>query len=77
MIFNSFAHPCVVIDVLTDVWVGGIIKVLVDGEFSISMWVDVVIDPLSDVIIDIVSDIDVEMLTDVSVKVLIASVTAL
>ena len=48
MIFNSFAHPYVVFDVLTDVLNGYVISILVE-VFVINVRADVVIDTLSDV----------------------------
>ena len=38
VVFNRFLHPCVVIDVLADMWFEEGIKV-----FGMSMWTDVVI----------------------------------
>ena len=46
--FNRFTHPCVSIDVLADVWVEEVIKILFEG-FVINVWDDVVIDTLADV----------------------------
>ena len=48
MIFNRFSHRCVVIDVLSDVWVEEVIKVLVE-VFVVDVRADVVIDTLSGV----------------------------
>ena len=48
VIFNRFTHPCVVIDVLADVWVEYIFKVWVEA-FAINAWADSVVDTLSDV----------------------------
>ena len=78
MSFKKNSHPCVIIDVLTDVWVE---EVMVE-VCIINVWSDVVIDTLPgvsvDVIIDVVaSDIGVEVLTDVNVNVLLADMTAL
>ena len=81
MIFNRFTHPCVIIDVLADVWVEEIIKILV-GVFVINVWTGVVIDTLSgvsaEVIIDVVDcDIGVEALTAVNANVVVATMTDL
>ena len=40
-IFNSFTHPCTVIDVLSDVWTGVFINMLLD-EFAIGVRADAV-----------------------------------
>ena len=82
LIFSRFAHPCVVIDVLTDVQVEDVIEILLGGKFFINVWAEVVIETLSDkqvdVIIDVMSGIGVEMLTDeVNVNVLLAVTTDL
>ena len=75
MTFNTLTHPCVVIDVLSDVWVEEIIKELEEG-FVINVWADMVIGALSrvqvDITIDVVSDIGVEVMTDINVNVLVA-----
>ena len=79
MIFNISVRPCVVIDELADVWVKGLIKILV-GVFVINVWGDMMIDTLGvyvDVTIGVVSDIDVGVLTDVNANVLVTVVTAL
>ena len=78
MSFKKNSHPCVIIDVLTDVWVE---EVMVE-VCIINVWSDVVIDTLPgvsvDVIIDVLaSDIGVEVLIDVNVNVLLADMTAL
>ena len=74
MICNGFAQACVVIDVLTDVWVEEVIKIFA-GVFVINVRTAVVIDMFSaawlDVTIDVVSDIGVEVLTDVNTNVLV------
>ena len=49
MIFNRFVHPCVVIDVLTDVWVEEVIIKVFVAVFVVNVWSDAVIDMLSDV----------------------------
>ena len=73
-------YPCVIIDVLTDVWVGEIIGASV-GEFTINVWTGVVVGVLSgayvDVIIDVESDTGVEVLTDVNASVLVTAVPVL
>ena len=48
MTSNRLTHPCVVIDVLADVWVEDVIKILVEG-FVINVRADTVIGTLSDV----------------------------
>ena len=78
MSFKKNSHPCVIMDVLTDVWVE---EVMVE-VCIINVWSDVVIGTLPgvsvDVIIDVLaSDIGVEVLTDVNVNVLLADMTAL
>ena len=79
-IFNRFAHPCVVIDVLADAWVGKVMKVSVNMSV-INVRADVVIGTLSDVqvdvTIDVVSDIGVEVFTGVNVNVLAVALTSL
>ena len=74
--FNRFTYPCVIVDVLADVWVEEIREMLVGG-FVINVWADMVIGTLSTVYVDVtfddVSDIGVEVLTDVNTNVLIAA----
>ena len=48
MIFNIFVLPCVVIDELSDAWVGEVLKVLVE-TFDINVRAGVVVDTSSDV----------------------------
>ena len=48
MTSNRLTHPCVVIDVLADVWVGEVIKELAGG-FVINVRADTVIGTLSGV----------------------------
>ena len=80
MISKRILHRCVIIDVLTDVWVGEIIGASV-GEFTINVWTGVVVGVLSgayvDVIIDVESDTGVEVLTDVNASVLVTAVPVL
>ena len=80
MIFNRFTHPRLIIDVLTDVCVEEVTKILVGG-FVINVWDGMVIDTLSTVYVDVtfddVSDIGVEVLTDVDANVLGAVMTDL
>ena len=80
VIFNRIIHPCVIIDVLADVWVEEVVKVYVNMSV-INVWADVVIGTLSDVqvevTIDVVSDIGVEVLIDIHVNVLVAAMTTL
>ena len=67
MIFNRFAHPRVVIDVLADVWVEEVIKVFV-AVFVTNARAGVAIGTVSgDATIDIVSSIAVELLIGVFV----------
>ena len=79
MICNKTSYPCVIIDVLTDVWVEYVIKAAV-GVFTINVWTGGVIGTLSgvqaDVIIAVVSDIDVEILADVNANVLVVAAMA-
>ena len=67
-------------DVLTDVWVDKVIKVLV-GVFVMAVRDGVVIGTLSgvqvDVIMDVVFDIGVEVLTDANVNILGVAMAAL
>ena len=74
MIFKTDSHPCVMIEVLTDVWVAEVVKTGV-GVFAIIVRTDLVIGTLSgvqvDVIIDTVPDFGVEVLADVTANVLI------
>ena len=61
-IFNRFTNPCVIIDVLADVWVEEVIKVFV-AVFVTNARADMAIDKVSgDVTIGIVSSIAVELL---------------
>ena len=48
VISKTILYPCVIIDVLTDVWVGEVIEIAV-GEFVINVCTDVVINVLSGV----------------------------
>ena len=48
MIFNRFTHPCVIIDVLTDVWVEDVTRTLVK-VFPINVWADAVVGTLTGV----------------------------
>ena len=48
MSFNRFPHPCVVMDVLDDVWVDEVIEILF-GVFVMGVRDGVVIGTLSDV----------------------------
>ena len=71
MIFKRFAHPCVVIDLLADVW----------GDFVfMNTPTDVMIDTLSgakvDSTTDVVPEISDEVLTDVKENVLVAAMSA-
>ena len=79
VIFNRFTHPCVVIDVLADVWVEKIVKVLV-GAFVINARADTVVDTWSGVYVDVTTvispDIDVGVLIDVNPNALVAAMTA-
>ena len=69
-IFNSFLHPCTVIDVLSDVGDRrGFINTLPD-VWTIDVWDDAVIDSLTTVTVGV----GVDMLTDVEVPVLVAVV---
>ena len=81
VIFNRFTHPCVIIDVLADVRVEEIIKILV-VLFTIGVRANVVIDTLScvslvDVTIDVVYDNGVEVLTDANANVFASLMPAL
>ena len=80
MICKNKSDPCVIIDVLTDVWVEEVIKTLV-GVFTINVRTVMVLDVLSgayvDVIIDVESDTGVEVLTDVNASVLVTAVPVL
>ena len=80
MIFNRFTHPSSIIDLLADVWVEEIIKVVV-RVFIIKVCSDPVIDILSGVLVDVtmidlVSDIGVEVLSDVNANAVVAAMTA-
>ena len=80
MIFNRFTHPSSIIDLLADVWVEEIIKVVV-RVFNIKVCSDPVIDILSGVLVDVtmidlVSDIGVEVLSDVNANAVVAAMTA-
>ena len=71
MIFKRFAHPCVVIDLLADVW----------GDFLfINTPTDVMIDTLSgekvDSTTDVVPEISNGVLIDVKENVLVAAMSA-
>ena len=77
MISDRFTHPCVIIDVLADVWVEEVIQIFV-AVFVINVWADVVIDMLSGaqqvaVTIDVVSGIRLEVLTEVNANVVVAA----
>ena len=79
---NRSTQPGVVIDVLTDVWVEEVVKVLrIVKVFVMNVWANSVIDTLSDVQVDVtidaVSDTDVEALTDVNTNILIDAMTSL
>ena len=80
MDINTFSHPCVTIDMLTDVWVEEVIKILVE-VFVIDARSDVAIDTSSGVLdgamIDVGSDIDADVLTDVNANVLVPVMTDL
>ena len=81
MIVKRFTHPRVVIDVLSDEWVGEVIKVSV-WVFVINVRADVMIGTLSgvkvDVIVDVLSDSSgVKVLADVNTEVLIAATIVL
>ena len=73
-------HTWVFIDVLTDVWVEDVFKILVE-VFTITVPDDVMIDTLSgvcvDLTIDVVSDIGVEVLTDVNANAVVETMSAL
>ena len=70
MICNGFAQPCVIIDVLTDVWVEDVTKVSVKA-FAIKVRSNVGIITLCGVCDDVTIDVEsVEVLTDVNVTVL-------
>ena len=72
MSFNRCVYPCVIIDVLADVWVEVI---------TINVRAGVVIGAVSDMQVDVtineVSDIGVEGLTDVNANLLVAAMAAL
>ena len=77
MTFSRFTHPCVIIDVLADVWVEEVIQIFV-AVFVINVWADVVIDMLPGaqqvaVTIDVVSGIRLEVLTEVNANVVVAA----
>ena len=59
---NSISHPCVTIDVLTNVWTGAVINIVVDA-LTIDMRVDVVIGA------GVTVGIAIDMLTDVEINV--------
>ncbi len=61
--FNSVSHACDVIDVLTDVWDGPVINILVD-VLMIDVWADVVvIGVFTDVKITVVPGMGVDDMT--------------
>ena len=81
MILKRISHPRVIIDVLTDVRVEEIIKILV-VLFTIGVRANVVIDTLScvslvDATIDVVYDNGVEVLTDANTSSVLAAITDL
>ena len=81
MNLKSITHPCVIIDVLADVRVEEIIKILV-VVFTIGVRANVVIDTLScvslvDVTIDAVYDNGVEVLTDANTSSVLAAINDL
>ena len=48
MIFNRFTHVCEIIDELNDVWIGEIIKALLEVSV-INVWTDASVEVLADV----------------------------
>jgi len=78
---KRISHPCVIINVLADVRIDEVVKILV-GVSIINVRTDVVIGILSGVAVGVIidaatSDIDVEVLTDVNTDILVAAMTAL
>ena len=72
MIFNSFAHPCTVIGVLTDLWKRAFTNMSFD-VWSIDVWDDVTTDSLTTATVGV----GVDILADVEVTVLVAVVISL
>ena len=72
MISKRFTHPCVIIDMLSDVWV----EVFV-GDTRSNVMIDTLSDEKVDVIIDVVFEIIVEVLVDVKANVLAVATTSL
>ena len=74
MIVKRFTHPRVVIDVLSDEWVGEVIKVSV-WVFVINVRADVMIGTLSGVKVDVTIDVvpSVDKLTGVNADVYMPS----
>ena len=76
-ISKSFAHPCVVIDVLEDVWARG----KVDIDVSIGVWIGVLIAALNDISVSVkvvvVTDIGVDTLIDINANILAVVMVAL
>ena len=82
VIFNRFTHPCVVVDVLADVWTGTVINMLADVmidsladvvivlEFVVPAVSYVVEDVLTDVAIDVLDEMAIDVLTDMSIDAL-------
>ena len=81
MNLKSITHPCVIIEVLADVRVEEIIKILI-VLFTIGVRANVVIDTLScvslvDVTIDVVYDNGVEVLTDANTNFVLSAIADL
>ena len=77
--FNRFAYPCSVIDVLADVSGGSVVNMFFD-VLCIDVWGDVSLDTLSDVVIGslsgVTADFKVNMLTGVETDVVVVTVIA-
>ena len=76
-ISKSVAHPCVVIDVLEDVWARG----KVDIDVSIGVWIGVLIAALNDVSVSVKvvveTGIGVDTLADINANILAVAMVAL